>query len=188
MDRRQQKTRKSIFNAFGQLLARKNYSRITVQEIIDEANIGRSTFYAHFETKDELLRELCTELFRHVFSEEIMHETTHNFTFSRDDNRAIITHILYHLRDNRENVLSIMSSESGDIFLQYFREYLNSTIINRMVENVDMNALGIPKELLINHISGTFISIIQWWIKEGVRKTPEELAEYFFKLIVPVLL
>lgn len=67
MDRRQRKTREAIFRAFTGLLKEENYSKITVQQIIDRADIGRTTFYTHFETKDALLESFCTDIFDHVF-------------------------------------------------------------------------------------------------------------------------
>ncbi|MCR4961985.1 MAG: TetR/AcrR family transcriptional regulator [Lachnospiraceae bacterium] len=92
MDRRQRKTRKAIFDAFTKLLEDRSYSNITVQEIIDEADISRSTFYSHFETKDELLRELCTEIFEHVFSDHISKEKSHDFSGSDNDLKEEITY------------------------------------------------------------------------------------------------
>ena len=58
-DRRITKTRKAIYAAFLQLLNQKDYESITVQEIIDLADVGRSTFYSHYESKELLLDELC---------------------------------------------------------------------------------------------------------------------------------
>ncbi len=52
MDRRQRKSRERIFHAFIELLAKKHFNQITVGEIIERADVGRATFYAHFETKD----------------------------------------------------------------------------------------------------------------------------------------
>ena len=69
---------------FSLLLEQKSFSQITVQEIIERANIGRSTFCAHFETKDDLLCRLCADMFRHVFSEHPGTENTHDFSASRD--------------------------------------------------------------------------------------------------------
>lgn len=68
MDRRSQKTRAAIFAAFDRLIQKNAYSDISVQDIIDEANVGHSTFYEHFSTKDELLRQKCTDLFEHIFA------------------------------------------------------------------------------------------------------------------------
>lgn len=122
MDRRQKKSREAIFYAFSNLLERKSFHNITVQEIIDEANVGRSTFYAHFDTKDELLREMCTEIFEHIFSSELSSEYSHDFSTTDQGLKEELTHLLYHLKDNRGNIAGLFSSESSEMVDQTWYE------------------------------------------------------------------
>ncbi|HRS65935.1 MAG TPA: TetR/AcrR family transcriptional regulator [Spirochaetia bacterium] len=185
MDRRQQKTREAIFTAFNTLLSEKKYSNITVQEIIDEANVGRSTFYSHFETKDALLKEMCTDLFDHVVSNHAESETTHDFSASDSDTDSMITHILYHLRDNRRNIVGILSGESGELFLRYFKQYLCGIFTEQLKDRV-LNK-DVPVSFLINHISCSFVEMIIWWIQNNMKQSPEELQQYFSAVILPIM-
>ncbi len=174
MDRRQQKTRKAIFDAFIRLLERKSFGNITVQEIIDEANIGRSTFYAHFETKDELLRAMCTEIFEHVFSAELEKERTHDFSGSRGTVDAELTHILYHLQDSRRYIKGILSSESGDLFMRYFKEYLE-----RLFDDaIPPTASDVPRGYYLNHMVCDFAETVRWWMRNDAY-SPEEISRFF---------
>ena len=70
IDRRISKTKKAIYQAFLQLLNAKGYEATTVQAIIDLADVGRSTFYCHYESKELLLDQLCRYLFHHLFERE----------------------------------------------------------------------------------------------------------------------
>lgn len=187
MDRRQQKTRKAIFNAFGTLLSQKSFSKITVQDIIDEANIGRTTFYDHFETKDYLLKEMCADLFAHVFSDKLSAEGTHDFTFKTGNPQAMVTHILYHLLDNERNILGLLTSESSELFLGFFREYLSELISDHMLNDLEPSVQKVPEDFLVNHISSSFVGMIQWWVKNGLKQSPEKVSEYFMTVIAPAL-
>jgi AcrR family transcriptional regulator len=186
MDRRQQKTRESIFSAFNCLLSKKRYSNITVQEIIDEANVGRSTFYAHFETKDELLKAMCSEIFTHVVSDHLTSEETHDFSEKNDDTDSIITHILYHLKDNSKNIIGILTCESGELFLRYFKQYLNGVFMEYYGKQIQ-HCRRLPTDLLLSHISSSFVEMINWWIQNDMKQTPEEMERYFVAVINPVL-
>lgn len=187
MDRRQQKSREAIIDGFGALLAQKAYTKITVQDIIDAANVGRTTFYAHFETKDDLLKELCEDLFTHVFSENLSRESDHDFSMKTGNPKAMITHMLYHLLDNKRNLIGILTSESSDLFLGFFRLYLDELLAARLLRGVDTDSKGLPRDALVNHISSSFVGMVQWWIRGKLQQTPEELTDYFMAVIEPVI-
>ena len=188
LDRRQKKTRDAIFTAFENLLAEKNYSRISVQEIIDKADVGRTTFYAHFETKDSLLQELCNDLFDHVFSTNPKIETTHDFSLGQGSSHKIVTHILYHLQDSKKNIIRLFQGESKDIFIAYFRRYLDEMIVKYILKGIERRKNSeVPDSFLKNHISSSFVNMIEWWISNGMKESPETLCDYFFSVIEPIL-
>ncbi|MBQ8267307.1 MAG: TetR/AcrR family transcriptional regulator, partial [Clostridia bacterium] len=116
MDRRQRKTREAIFKAFTKLLAKKDFNNITVGEIIERADIGRATFYAHFETKDFLLKELCRELFCHIFDAE-SGEHNHRHIFDCDAPDSVFLHLFRHLQKNDNQILDLLSVENNELFL-----------------------------------------------------------------------
>ncbi len=175
MDRRQQKTRQAVFDAFARLLERKSYTNITVQDIIDEANIGRSTFYSHFETKDELLKALCSEIFDHVFAEEISKEKTHDFSKTSNNIKAEITHILYHLQDSGRYIKRILSCESGEMFMRYFKERLTQVFEGEL----EKQESDIPTEYMLNHMVCDFAETVRWWMNHD-HYSPEDISGFFF--------
>lgn len=178
MDRRQQKTRDAIFKALSTLLETKRYNNITVQEIIDEANIGRSTFYAHFETKDQLLKTMCTDIFSHVFSNEFITEETHDFSDGNNGLETKLTHILHHLEDSKKNIVVILSYESSELFMRYFKEYLTE-MFSKYLNEIKVNA---PADFVLNHLVGSFAETVKWWIDSKMKYTPEEIARFYIEV------
>ena len=187
MDRRQQKTRAAIFTAFSTLLAEKSYSKITVQEIIDAANVGRTTFYAHFETKDDLLKALCEELFGHIVSSALDCTHTHGLYSDRNAPESVFCHLLQHLQEDENNILELLSCESSELFLRYFKDSLNELIRSQFVNQNRKINMDIPQDFLVNHISGSFVEMVLWWIKGHMKQTPEELDRYFRAVVEPII-
>lgn len=183
MDRRQKKTREAIFNAFCDLLSVKHYNQITVGEIIDRADIGRATFYAHFETKDFLLKELCGELFCHIFDATGDGAENHRHIFECQAPSSVFLHLLQHLQKNDRNILNLLICENNELFLTYFKENLKLLIKNQLSTFSDKKPEDLPDSFWINHISVTFVETIRWWIENGMKEPPEILAKYFMMAI-----
>ncbi len=173
MDRRQKKTRQAIYEAFTGLLEEKTYSNITVKDIIDRADIGRSTFYSHFETKDELLKALCSDIFDHVFAEKLTRETTHDFSGREKNLEDEITHILYHLKDS-SYLKRILSCESGEMFMRFFKGYLEKIFEGEL----EKTKTHVPKSYLLHHMVCDFAETVRWWMNHE-SYSPEQVASFF---------
>ena len=183
MDRRQRRTREAIFNAFTELLAGKHYNQITVGEIIEKADVGRATFYAHFETKDFLLKELCAELFCHIFDATEEGEENHRHIFMCDAPSSAILHLLQHLEKNDHRILDLLACESNELFLQYFRENLGMLIKKQPKIFGGKKPERLPEDYWIHHVSVTLVETIRWWLDHGMKESPETLADYFYTAI-----
>ena len=182
MDRRQRKTREAIFKAFTQLLSQKDFSQITVGQIIDKADIGRATFYAHFETKDFLLKAFCEELFCHIFDTEHK-EFAHRHIFDCDGSDSVFLHLFAHLQKNDNNILALLSSQNNELFLRYFREGLAQLIENQLQTFEPQRKPNIPDSFWKNHIVSAFIETLKWWLDNGMQESPETITGYFLQIV-----
>lgn len=180
MDRRQRKTRDAIFSAFIDLLSEKSLNQITVGEIIEKADVGRATFYSHFETKDYLLKELCEDLFCHIIdaSGNCLHEHRHLFQCDAPD--SVFLHLFQHLLRNDNHILQLLSCRNNDVFLQYFKTQLEKLVKEQLPLFQGRKHPHLPESLWIDHIASTFVETVRWWIDNGMQESPETICEYFY--------
>lgn len=174
MDRRQRKSRDSIYRAFTSLLRHKRYEHITVQDIIDEADISRSTFYAHFETKDMLLKAMCGDIFDHIFTGDLC-----DYPDQATLLQPRLAHILWHLQEQKAQVLGILSCEGGTLFMGYFKERLQA-LFTLYLQDFSQK---VPQDFLLNHLVGSFCEAVRWWAAGGMTQSPEAVAEYYMRSI-----
>ena len=172
MDRRQKKTREAIFRAFTSLLSKKNYHQITVQDILDAADVGRTTFYAHFETKEALLEAFCGDVFFHLFGENACH-----FTGDGEGLAGKLTHILWHIREEQRHLSAILRSDGREVFFAYFKEHLTALFATEWQEETDL-----PQDYRLCMLAAGFVETVVWWAEGKYQAEPETVAGDFLRL------
>ena len=170
-DRRITKTRKAIYAAFLQLLNQKNFETITVQEIIDLADVGRSTFYSHYESKELLLDELCRYLFHHLF------ERVGNLTIEE-----YLTHIFSHFKKNQDHVTSLLFSKN-DYFLRQLQKELEHHVYPMVAKDLQVSYPSIPASYLKHFVVTNFIETLTWWLKKGKSYKEDQVVRFYFDVI-----
>ena len=182
MDKRVRKTIAAIYNAFGECLKEGSYNSIAVEDILQKAKVSRSTFYAHFKTKDDVLDSLLRNIFHHVFSHSLQEEKSHDFSkASVLDYKHLFTHILYHLRDEGELVRAILSSGCRERFLTEMRNELEP-LMTRVLREGALAAKDVPETLRIASALDSFISVVDYWFFASGDESPEAITDYFFAL------
>lgn len=183
MEKLQLNTKKKIYLAFKEVLGKKTYNEIRIQDILDESKIARSTFYSHFKTKEEVLCSISEEIFTHVFSHSLEEEKTHDFSkTSLQDYQHFFTHIFYHLHDERDLIRAIYSSEGKDIFLNYFRGEFRQ-FAKLCVESNFIQYKNLPFDLRVNAVVESLVLVINYWVRTDFKDLPETLTEYYFTLV-----
>mgnify|MGYP002750013945 FL=1 len=170
-DRRITKTRKAIYHAFLHLLNQKDYDIITVQEIIDRADVGRSTFYSHYESKELLLDELCQKLFHHLFE--------------RDDQLSpqdYLAHIFQHFKKNQDHVTSLLLSKN-DYFIRQLKKELEHDVYPMIADELIQAYPNIPHSYLKHLVVSHFIETLSWWLKKGKSYTEQEVIQFYLEIL-----
>lgn len=175
-------TNEKIYRAFAETLLEKDYEDMRIQDVLDKSGVARSTFYAHYKTKEDLLKSVCSTIFGHVFSHTLEEEKSHDFSKSSlFDYKHFITHILYHLHDEKTLIHAILLSQGRDLFLEYLRSALDE-FATACVDNGFVKKKNVPRELRVDLVKESFILIVKYWDKTGFKDTPETLTEYFISL------
>jgi AcrR family transcriptional regulator len=171
-DRRSQRTRHLLSAAFVELLREKGYSAITVSDIIERANVGRSTFYSHFHDKDDLF---VGELDRVVelLSHRISNQNEMPFFPSLG--------LLQHVGEEYELYKALIWTPGIDLMIKHMQASLSQRIEQGLQKSG--NTFDIPLPVLASFIAGSFVALLKWWLENKRLYSPEEMDAIFRKLI-----
>lgn len=170
-DRRSQRTRHLVGEAFVQLLKEKGYSAITVSDIIERANIGRSTFYSHYRDKDDLF---VAQLDR------VIDVLSHHMTNQREIPFFPSLGLFRHVGEEYELYKAIVWTPGIDLFIKHLQTSLSHRIEQGFQESE--RKLEVPIPLVANFIAGSFLTLLKWWLENKMVYSPEHMDDIFKKL------
>lgn len=172
-DRRSQRTRQALGDAFVELLMEKGYDALSVKDIIERANVGRSTFYSHYADKDELfvgqldhLMELLSQHLPQAHAEE-------NPLFP---SLGLFQHI-----KQQQKLYRILTWGSGvDVLTRHLQKTMTEKIEQRLA--ADGKTYAAPFPVIAAFLAGSFLSLVRWWLDNKVSYSPEEMDGMYRKL------
>ncbi len=179
-DRRVERTRKMLRDSLTELILEKDYDKITVQDIIDRANVGRSTFYAHFLDKDDLLIGEMS-----VFRIDV---EEHFGNLGKGIGPLNTKAIFEHVQENYSLYRAMIGTEGIELAKRMAKKKISEHLEDRVNQLSEMgHAVSLPTDVVIQFLTGALLNMMAWWLDNKMPYSPEEMNEMYLKLVMPGL-
>jgi AcrR family transcriptional regulator len=178
-DRRSQRTRRFLTHALLQLMLEKRYDKITVQDIIDRANVGRSTFYAHYLDKEDLL----TSQF-----EEVLDYFSHHLEVGEGNNnpRMSVKALFRHAQEFQPVYNAMVWGRGIELLYQQGQAFLCKRIEADLAVMAEASRQPtVPTTILATYIASTLVTLLRWWLENKMPYSVERMDEIFQQLVMP---
>ncbi|MBI2885789.1 MAG: TetR/AcrR family transcriptional regulator [Chloroflexi bacterium] len=184
-DRRVRRTRRLLRESLLALILEKGYDKVTVQDVLDRADVGRATFYAHFHDKDDLLvsgiEELVASLRQHlaVAARAGSHESHAGFDLAR----ALFEHAAAHRRPYRAHV----SGRAGAVLRKYAHEQFTTLLREHLHDVASTHGATpvVPLEVTVQYFASALLGVLTWWLDNETQYSAEEMGNMFLHLAKP---
>jgi AcrR family transcriptional regulator len=194
IDRRVRKTRRALREAMENLMAEKGYDQVTIEELTERADIGRTTFYLHYSAKQDLLLEQFDELLDQLVGQlsEIPLSSWNpqgKVLPAEDHPGRPISMIFEHAAANEDLYRIVLQGEGVDQALGRLQSMMtnavNDYLRRKLGDKSEKMTLEIPVDLFGNYFAGALLGAIKWWLEAGRPNTPHEMEDIFFQMFLP---
>jgi AcrR family transcriptional regulator len=178
-DRRSQRSQQALIDALIELMAVKNYDSISIKEIVEKANVGRATFYSHYQTKDDLVKGGF---------ERILDETLNHIVMSQDEQNLMvdITMLFQHAQGHYHLYKTLMWGSGFEILTKDELIILSEKLQQRLSQFFpDENKISVPLNVLSISFSGNLLILLKWWLDNKMPYSPEKMNALFQILVMP---
>lgn len=181
IDRRIPRTRAMLQHALTSLILKKGYEAITIQDICDEANLGRSTFYAHYTGKDDLKRSGFEHLRKELVDRQ--REARAAPGAVKDRSLGFSLTMFEHARDHIKLYRAMIGGRGGTVSLGEIRKILSELVRHELAATVGKNSVDLmPRELVVQYVVGAFMAVMTWWLDGGAKLPPKRIDAMFRRL------
>jgi AcrR family transcriptional regulator len=179
MDRRSQRTRQQLSAALVALMGEQRYDEITVQAIIDRANVGRSTFYSHYLDKDDLLVSNVSAVL------DLLKQQMERHAHDRSPPLSIAP-LLQHVQQHAPLYKALVRGRGIDLIHKKGHELLRAAIehhLQRVVAAERPAAALVP--VIADYIAGAIFTLLIWWLEHDMPYPAEQMDGLFQQLVLP---